>query len=97
MSEVWIILAGVVIAAIMGGLKKPFAWVRRQHPAVKALIVGGIATGLYFGLKALGLAEGSGAEIPVAALAAMGVRELGKAFKDILNEDPEKKAARLDQ
>jgi hypothetical protein len=97
MNELWIVVAGIVISAIMGGLKAPLALLKRQHPLVKSGVVVVIATALYFVLKMFGLAESSGATIPVAALVAMGVRELGVSLKAVVAEDPTKKAARLNQ
>lgn len=97
MQEVWIIVAGGVIAGIMGGLKGPLAWLRRQPDIVKSLVVLVLAAGLYFLLKVLGVVEGSGAEIPVAALVAMGVRAVANALKNLYDEDPEEKEARLSQ
>jgi len=97
MQEVWIIVAGIIISAVMGGLKTPLVWLKRQRDIVKALIVLALAAGLFFLLKSFGLAEGSGAEIPVAALVAMGVRAFADSFKNIWQETPDEKATRVSQ
>lgn len=96
MAELWFIAAGILISATMGLLKTPLAWLRRQHDVVKALVVVALSTALYFLLKLVG-ADPKAAEIPVAALVAMGVRAFAESLKNVWAEPAEEKEARLNQ
>jgi len=87
MNELMIYAAGMLVAAGMGGLKGVFAFVKKQKPVVKSLLVFGIAGVFVFASSFVPGVELGVSDMPLAALVAMGSREILNALKAVGSSD----------